>query len=195
VVSKKAPGLGEEEQHRPVDRRSFLQSTVLAAGAAAVSQATPAFGEEARRKGLVVDYPVVVVAVGPAPKLLLERRSGLRVEIRDPKGIEAWQPGDEAVVEEKLVNGAWRVSDITRMYRPIKAETVKSSRGQAISVSGGATIDYDSETQPRGCPQQGFARVPLEDVGAGDVVGGLSYLDPRSGDQIAALLGVRRRKS
>lgn len=196
MASKETSGLGKEGRHKRMDRRRFLKSTAAAAaGAAAVSRVTPALGEGGRRTERIVDYPVLVVAVGPDRSLLLERRSGLTVEIQDPKGTETWQSGDEAVVEERLVNGVWKVSDVTRMYRPIEAEKVKSRHGQVLSTSGEAAIDFDSETQPRGDADQGYAKVPLQDVGAGDVVGGLAYLDPRTGNQIAALVGVRRRPS
>jgi hypothetical protein len=140
----------------------------------------------------VVPTSVVVVEVRPGRRLVLRRPDGSTVAVTDPRGKEAWQPGDQAVLEEKLVRGRWVVHDVQRLYWPVLAETVVARQGNTLHSDRGSPIELESSTMPRSDRDGHFVATPLNTIRPAEVVGGLTYLDPKTGGRIAAVVGVRR---
>jgi hypothetical protein len=185
---------GRRVDGRPIARRSFLASTAAATAGAVVASPSAASAAVPEAGGAAVaSQAVVVTAVRPDGSIVLRRRDGTTVEITDPQRREQWHEGDEAVVELVAVGQQWRVQDLTRLYRPILAERITGRRGNLLQTASGTPIEIVPTTVSRPDAARQYVSIRLDRIGAGDVVSGLSYLDPATGGRVAAQLGVLRR--
>lgn len=94
--------------------------------------------------------------------------------------------GDEIVAEGSWMNGVFTATSVVSMYREVKAR-ISTRDGNLLHTSAGI-VELTPDTTAEGT--DAFIARPLAELRAGDFIGALVWIEPKTGHQVALKVGA-----